>query len=536
MNIKFFILSCAMVVSTFAHGNSFRITPYLQRPATDGITIMWQMHEAGDGTVSYWQEGSDGSIQGQETKTTTGVQATEFAETFGSTDGAPYKHTVRLSGLTPDTEYKYRVECGGVQYSNKFRTAPSGAKKMRFICYSDSETEPESTGEKVKWDDPNDDASSRTYFVDQTTGYASNIVHIVRRKPDLILISGDLAEQGSRQADWDEFWKHNAGTINDPAGSIPILASPGNHEYNDYSLNYGENGLSKYLSYFDFNPNNAAVDNDQKERFHRLDYGIATFLFLDLNNGENPKDPNGPYVDADFAKDTNFWLKEGTSRAPLFNEGSAQWNWLEAQLKELSGQGRFVFVISHQCPYSVGYHGRVNGANPEEYLSGVPTRELVPLIAKYGVTAWICGHDEIYEHSVVTKCEIDGVKTDIAPLHVYDVGYAGDGLRGRQRTPEPNEFEVFRAHVDAPEVWENGILVSGGKHYGHLEINIDQNAKGEWEATLTPAYVFVSQDANGQATHFERREYDDKTVIARPAVSGGGDNNGDNGGSDTPPK
>ncbi len=462
------------------------------------------------------------------------MQATEFAETFGSTDGAPYKHTVRLSGLTPDTEYKYRVECGGVQYSNKFRTAPSGAKKMRFICYSDSETEPESTGEKVKWDDPNDDASSRTYFVDQTTGYASNIVHIVRRKPDLILISGDLAEQGSRQADWDEFWKHNAGTINDPAGSIPILASPGNHEYNDYSLNYGENGLSKYLSYFDFNPNNAAVDNDQKERFHRLDYGIATFLFLDLNNGENPKDPNGPYVDADFAKDTNFWLKEGTSRAPLFNEGSAQWNWLEAQLKELSGQGRFVFVISHQCPYSVGYHGRVNGANPEEYLSGVPTRELVPLIAKYGVTAWICGHDEIYEHSVVTKCEIDGVKTDIAPLHVYDVGYAGDGLRGRQRTPEPNEFEVFRAHVDAPEVWENGILVSGGKHYGHLEINIDQNAKGEWEATLTPAYVFVSQDANGQATHFERREYDDKTVIARPAVSGGGDNNGDNGGSDTP--
>ncbi len=498
-----------LATTLIADDNYFRITPYLQRPTTDGMTIMWQMQKDGEATLS-WSEAQGDSEQGKRKSIKSKPRlADEFFYYPTQTNypkhhlsfTLPYHHETRIDGLKPDTTYNYTVECGGAVYSDKFRTAPSEDRALRFICYSDSETQPESTGAKVSWDDPADDASKRKYFIDQTTGYASNIVRIIERKPDLILISGDLAEMGSKQVDWDEFWRHNAGELNNPAGSIPYLASPGNHEYFDYDDKGGDTGMRKYLSYFDFMPNDAKVKDDQKERFHSLKYGMATLIFLDLNNGP----------DDDQTNDTNLYLKEATCRAPSFEKGSEQYKWLERELKKAHKESRFIFVFSHQCPYSVGYHGRFNGENGE-VLSGTPARSLVSLISKYGITAWICGHDEIYEHSVVTK--LDG--KEIAPLHVYDVGFAGDGLRGKQRTSAPNPYEVFRAHKDAPEVWKDGILVSGGKHYGHLEININTNATGEWEATLTPAYIFVSTNNLGQATGFDRREYDD--IVTLPAI------------------
>lgn len=510
----FLFLVSLSVTLCAAQGNFFRVTPYLQRPSTDGMTIMWLMQEDAPGRVQWW-DASRADAKVFSGKSSSRL-APEFSYDPSQTNYAkpylpftvPYQHRIRIEGLSPATRYCYRVECGGVVYSNFFRTAPLSDSPIRFICYADSETEPESTGSRVAWDDPKDEKASRRYLIDQTTGYASNIVHMIRRNPDLILISGDLAEMGSKQVDWDEFWRHNAGAYNDPAGSIPILASPGNHDYHSYRADSGEVAMRKYLSYFEFNPNGAPVEADRQERFHRLDYGPATFIFLDLNNGR----------DDDPSKDTNQALSEKTCRAPDFNEGSAQWNWLEAQLKDAQERSRFIFVISHQCPYSVGPHGRPNGDKGREqygeWLSGVPTRVLTPLLMRYGVTAWICGHDEIVEHSVVKGKAIDANgKSRKHKLHVYDVGFSGDGLRGRRRTSKKNPYEVFRVHVDSKEIWKDGRLIDGGKHYGHLEVNIAPNEKGKWEAILTPVYIFVGHDEKGQPSKFERRVYDDVTVI-----------------------
>lgn len=497
-----------------AQDNFFRVTPYLQRPATDAITIMWLMQNEAPGRVEWWE------ASGENAKVFSGISSSRLAPELGydprQTNYAkpylpftvPYQHRIRIEGLKAATRYCYKVECGGVTYTNFFRTAPLSNSSVRFICYSDSETEPESTGSRVSWDDPKDEKASRRYLIDQTTGYASNIVHMIRRNPDLILISGDLAEMGSKQVDWDEFWRHNAGAYNDPAGSIPILASPGNHDYHAYNAEAGEVGMRKYLSYFEFNPNGADVEADRQERFHRLDYGPATLIFLDLNNGPDG-DPN---------KDTNLRLSDKTCRAPDFNEGSPQWNWLEAQLKDARLKKRFIFVFSHQCPYSVGPHGRANGdkgrENYEEWLSGVPTRVLTPLLIKYGVSAWICGHDEIVEHSVVKgkAIGVDG-KARSHKLHVYDVGFSGDGLRGRQRTAKKNPYETFRVHTDSKEIWKDGRLIDGGKHYGHLEINISPDKNGRLVAEIVPVYIFVGHDEKGKPSKFERRVYDDVTKI-----------------------
>ena len=502
------VAAYAAMLAAAAGANSFRVTPYVQRPATNAMTVMWLAQEAGDATISWWPEGHP---EQAESAATTPREATELGYLPSQTNypghfipfTTPWQHQRRVTGLATGASYGYAVEMDGCAYTNRFRTAPGKGSAVRFTCYADSETQPESTGSKVGWEDPADDSSSRRYYIDQTDGYASNVVTIARRHPDLMLVAGDLAEMGSKQVDWDEFWRHNAGPINDPAGSVPLLASPGNHEYHDYFSDAGEVGMRKFISYFDFNTNGVGA-SDQQERFHRLDYGPVTFLFLDANNGP----------DDDAAKDTNLYLYEKTCRAVDFNPGHGQYAWLEAQLADAQTNSAFTFVVSHQCPYSVGYHGRFNNEDGE-VLSGTATRVLTNLLFRYGVDGWLCGHDELYEHSRLYGTETlpDGTTRTI-PLHVYDTGMGGDGLRGRQRTLADNPYEVFRAHVDAPEVYDaRGILVDGGKHYGHLEVNVATNAAGLWQATLTPVYVFVTTNTAGQACSFERRTYADELVL-----------------------
>ena len=531
LHSAFFILALAAGAQA---ANVFRVTPYVQHVTTNAVSLLWLAQETGAATVSWWPEGRPGEAR---QATTEGREATELNYDGDGSHSpqylpytVPWQHAVRLTGLEPDSRYCYSVTLageGGASYANAFRTAPARFRPVRFVCYSDCETEPESTGSAVTWDDlrrdhdTNPSATSRKYYVDQTIGYASNICTMAARNPDFIVIAGDLAQTGSKQTHWDEFWRHNAGELNDPAGSTPIVAAIGNHEYSSYQDLNGERGPLKYLSYFEFEPNGAAVLADQQERFHRFDYGPVTLLFIDPNNGpdRNPSNTWQQEYGNPHPEDTNAQLREATSHAPDFREGSVQYQWLEEQLADAQTNALFTFVVCHQCPFSAGYHGRAPGemgrGTEGETLSGVPTRCLTNLLFRYGCDGWICGHDEMYEHSQVHGEETlpDGTRRPVT-LNVYDVGMGGDGLRGCRITTDPNPWEVFRAHVDAPEVYdENGILVSGGKHYGHLEINVEPNAEGLWQATLTPAYVFVTTNAAGQACGFERRTYADEIVL-----------------------
>ena len=541
------ILLSALLPWTAAGANSFRVTPYVQCPATNAISLLWLASTNGDATVEWWRQGGTvtNRLAAERIEPTSRVANSRFtadmrlqychapefaydtspeaADNSPSRQGAwempftvPWQYRCRLTGLATGSTYGYRVTLeGGAVYENRFRTAPGPAQGFKFIYYSDSETEPAdnalSTGRTTDWDDPRT-GSPRTYYATQTEAYASNLCAVADFGADLIVMAGDLAQKGSRQCDWDEFWRHNAGPLNDPAGSIPILASPGNHDYWSYN-DGGESGMRKYLSYFEYNVNGTALDPDQQERFHRLDYGPVTFLFLDANNGD----------DSDPLKDTNHTIYRGGSgtyhgtRAPDFNPGSVQYQWLEAQLKDAQRRSAFIFVVSHQCPYSCGYHGcSPDKNNPEgeryDNLSGRPLRALVPMFLKYGVDGWLAGHDEMMERSWVEGVETlpDG-STRAHGFNVWDMGIAGDGLRGSSLCVNANER--YRAHVNCPEVYENGTLVAGGKHYGHLEVTIDQAADGRWRATLDPVYVFFSQDASGKSVYGGVRHYADKVVL-----------------------
>ena len=534
------------VKKTLARAQKFSVTPYVQHPATNAMSLIWFTEEEGAAKVTWWREGGGETHEAM----TKGVWAEALTNNLSTADtmvhGKQYRHRIRLSGLETGTRYRYTVELGGgVSYSNTFRTAPGKNSSVRFIYYNDSETEP---GDKktTDWTDPAT-GRNRTYYITKNTGYASNIVHMVKREPDLFVIAGDLASKGGLQQNWDEFWKHNAGGngigYNDPAGSVPILAAIGNHDLQDCekeptqhpklptsceNWGGGESALERYLSYFEYEPNGVRYeigdgetfegnDRDRSQLFHRLDYGPVTFIFLDTNNGD----------DSDSERDTNTGLfrdpnnKYGlpAGRSPDFNPGSKQYAWLTNNLADAQVKSKFTFVVNHHCPYSVGYHNRTNVVEGGEWLSARAVRILGEAMVKYGVDGWLCGHDEMVEHSQISGTEVlpDGT-TRPKTVDIFDMGTAGDGLRGQQMTKEYNPCEVWRAHKDCPEVWENGVLVDGGKHYGHMEINVEKDAKGRWKCTMTPVYVFVSKDKADKIGGFDRRIYDDVVTLYADAT------------------
>jgi len=496
----------AVVTPCMAEESSWIVQPYLQNPAKDAMTICWISTSEKPGKV-YLKNSPDRMWSCEVTKTPEiDFSDLERSQLPADHNLAPrFLHRVRVTGLEPNTTYEYCAKMESQVYCAQFSTAPDADQGVRFIIYSDSETEPESTGKPVEWP-AFGSKEGRLYVVDQTEGYRQNLAIIQQREPDFIAIAGDLVEKGGRQQDWDEFWKHNAGSLGSVASTIPLLPAIGNHENyagseGAYSVAGARRSISKFQAYFE-TPDNGTDHPKWRDRFYRFDYGPVSLITIDSSDGS----PHGT------SSDSNYLLQgeHDSGDAPDFNPGSAQYHWLEQQLAQAAQQSKFVFVQFHHVPYSVGVHGLPAGEGAGlDTQSGQPLRVLTPLFEKYQVAAVFCGHDEIYEHSIVNG------------IHFFDVGIGGDGLRGpatgddgSMGIPSTNPHQVFLAHLNATEVWEGKRLIEGGKHYGHLEVNVSSDQSG-WKAECIPVIAFPLMDENGKVQGFERRVYADTCVIRR---------------------
>jgi hypothetical protein len=98
-------------------------------------------------------------------------------------------------------------------------------------------------------------------------------------------------------------------------------------------------------------------------------------------------------------------------------------------------------------------------------------------------------------------------------VHFFTIGIGGDGLRG----PDPgleNRYGLFMADRDSPESYDaDGVLQDGGKHYGHLLVDVSLRDDGQWEATIKPVYAFPLLNAQGEVQTFEPRVYDDALTL-----------------------
>ena len=468
----------------------FRIRPFLQNPSPTAMTVVWFSEADRPGVLRVAGPELTWSV------TSTPGPASALGgnphKPESSVAPAPFGHRVRLGKLKPGATYSYNVTQNGERSTGRF-TTPAPKRAVRLIVLADSETEPESRGKRTSWPVP---AGVRRpvrygdgrYLVDQAEGLRANLALVADRRPDVLAVAGDLVESGGEQRDWDAFW----GAFNGPEflllsrcvlapvlGNHDVFAGPGG--FGGYAKT--DWAVAKYLAHFDL-PDNG--DPDHPGRYYRMDFGKLTLIGLDsTNGGEN-----------ESASDTNWLLPTG--KGPDHAPGSRQWRWAKQQLADARRAGQAVFVMFHHAPYSSGPHGWPAGPGrrvttpPTDVQSGRPMRTWQGLFRDHGVLAVFSGHDEMYEHALV-----DGV-------HYFDVGIAGDGLRGPQEGLD-NPHRVFLAHHDAPEVWQDGRLLRGGKHYGHVEVDLAAYDQGRWQAKLTGVYVLPEMDGQGRLTETYRR-------------------------------
>ena len=471
--------------------------PYLQQVGTQRAVIAWVSDSS---TPCRLRVG--GKVYQSQVREAPELQyGPDEAKTFPdlAAAGPRYLHQVRLDKLKAGRKYSYTVETES-PFSSTFSTFGEGRKGYRFVAYSDSETEPESVGTPTAW--PSADDPKRMYLTDQDTGYRANLNLIRERAPQAVVIAGDLVQSGGEQRDWDEFWRHNtnADGSRSLASQIPILPAVGNHDTyggprdGKYERSGVTSARSKYFTYFQ------NAEEGQPREYYSTEIGPARLIFLDSCDG----------LAHQSASDSNFHMDAAPDLVPDFNPGSAQYRWLEKELAQAQRENAFTFVVFHHCPYSSGPHayppGRGEGKDAQ---SGQPLRVWTPLFLKYGVDVAITGHDEMWERSAVDGEEVlpDGKKRPHT-VQFYDVGIGGDGLR---RPETDNPFRKFAADTGAPEVWKNGTLISGGRHYGHLEVNLEPVGRDGWKATLDPVYLFPRQ-RDGK-WEFERMLYPDTIVL-----------------------
>lgn len=486
----------------------FRVLPYWLPADNQQLSVTWYTESGERGLLRMWIPNTTDTLKFFSSPMVNPALAysqleeserREFPDMF---ENKNWKHYLIPAGLRAHTLYQYSVRQGTEKFEGSIRTIPNMGQrtKVNFAVFADCETDPAGRTTYRKWSvglqsegSTGRPADRDTYLITETVGFNDNLKAMAEAQPDFYVLPGDIVQGGGYQRAWDEFFFHVAGKFNQNICKAPLLPAIGNWE------NYGaRNGgyapaavmksRDKYRNYFTLPSNN---NPSYQNYYYRMDYGPVTVLTLDSSNG----------LPDSTDMDTNINISASTypgDDLPDLNRGSDQWNWTMAQLREARAQGQIIFVQFHHIPYSSGGHSLPLTAAKSSGQAGIPMRIYQPAFEQYGVTAVLCGHNESLEHSLV-----DGV-------HYWDVGIAGDGLGYPVDDIDPrrkNPYRQWVAHNNAPEHWNGQQLLSGGKHYGHLWIEVDPVDDG-YEITMTPKYIFPVTDKQGRVERTEIRTYD----------------------------
>jgi hypothetical protein len=533
--------ACAAAVASANTLPDFRVRPYLMSPTTSGMTINWFTTANAAGTLTVTGPGLSEPVQFTSTpelRTDLNYSTTEENNRASNPDmfanNANFKHSVTVAGLQADAVYTYTVVQGGSTFEGTFRTAPeAGANRpIRLAVFSDSETlvsgrttrrgwtnspqGPGSTGTPAGLPNSNVETTTRGYVVTEQRGYAANIDSVQSRNPELIVMPGDLIQGNGNEAQrrWDEFWRHNAGEYDTLLSQYPLVAAIGNNciFYNSWTNNTTiQAARRQWSAYFDFPANGNAAFQDL---YHRQDYGPITIITLCSVKGVSPDNHLVALRDTNRAWNQLYTFGDVPDANPFLDAArtieSEQYQWARAQLADARAKGQVIFVQWHHTPYSSGIHGSQTTSNQ----SGEAMRQWTPLLEEFRVAGVFAGHSEVPERSFV-DADNDGYG-----INYWDVGNAGDGLRGVE-SAFGNPAYRWTSDQNEPEVWNGNRLVSGGKHYGFLEVDVEPLGNGNFRVTLRPWHTFPLLDGSAQfnVTGFELREYNDLVVLEGPANS-----------------
>lgn len=314
-------------------GTQLMLVPYLQTPSTNSIYVCWHDTLSNLTSVEY----GNTSALGQVTIGTNEIISSEYRW-----------HTVKLTGLQPNTEYFYKAVSGsGSSLIYNFRTLPDSnyTGKIRFLLYSDTH---------------NNDTTMAVKVIKQSKLLAQQLYgNDIHNHINLILHSGDLVVSGSTITQWtDQYF----APLSNLSPYLPTMTVAGNHEIEHQ--NY-----YKYMKYDDVNGLPAA-----NERFWSLK--VANTVFIGLNSNA------------------------------ISSYGTLQKVWLDSYLNTVENDPSvdFVFVMSHHFSITELWGEGITYDGGPGYI----TNQIYPILKKYSkVVQHSYGHTHGYERGTFETVDAD---------------------------------------------------------------------------------------------------------------------------------
>ncbi len=227
------------------HQPQIIVGPYLQFATQHSITVLWETNREATTRVEY----------GRKTPLTEEV----------ALDGRRRLHEVVLDGLSPQTNYFYRVvsvtedgaELAGEIYT--FQTAVKDEAAFAFAVIGDTQNNPPVWGRIAE--------------------------EIWRERPNFVVLCGDIVGTGSNTYEWiNEFFAPAASLMR----RIPIYTVLGNHE----------GDADNYYRY---------MANPEPEYSYTFTYGNAQFFMIDSNRDLRPGSEQYLWLESELAKSTATW-------------------------------------------------------------------------------------------------------------------------------------------------------------------------------------------------------------------------------------
>ena len=343
-----------MLLALFANAAPLERDAYVMRVGTDEATVLWKTATNSSGQVRVFPPNSDPAIV---------------------VDSSPgLLHEVRVTGLSPDTEYSYEVFSDGVREaagpSYFFRTAPpvGSREALRLWVVGDS----------------GNGSSAQARVRDAMLASTGPDI------PDLFLHVGDMAYSSGTEAEFtSNFFAPYRGILR----HTPIWPAMGNHE------GYTADSASETGGYYDAYalPKNGEIGGvaSGAEAYYSFDYANVHFVVLDSYE---------------------------TSRDPV-NGAMAQW--LVADLEAAATRAvppEWVVAYFHHPPYTDGTHD----SETEGYHIDM-RMDFVPLLEAGGVDLVLGGHSHIYERSYLLHDEVQRNSDTSGVLDFGDGHPGGDG-------------------------------------------------------------------------------------------------------------
>lgn len=306
--------------------------------------------------------------------------------------GVVYHHTVNLTGLTPDTRYSYRVGDGSVWSEwSQLRTAAATAAPFRFLYLGDAQ-----------------DAIKSLWSRIVRAAYAA--------APDarFMLSVGDLTADSWDDARWGEL-SYALGFI---SASVPILATPGNHDLHrpptepDAETVFSVQPTWRaHLTLPENGPEGAPT---LREATWTFDYQGVRFISLEAN----------VYSEEDFSP---------AYKAQLYDVQPA---WLETLLRD--NPNRWTIVAMHEPVYTVAKQVDFDELR----------RVFQPLFDRYGVDLVLAGHNHRYARS--HKVRGDRVAGPRSSGTVYTISTSGP----KAHPHNPLFGHLMALSVDASQMYQ----------------------------------------------------------------------------------